>query len=75
MHYEIDWTFGLTELQFFISPVSEIHFRGKDLEIPLVEGVSGRYAALLKTWLKDIMYGREQHPWGVVIDEVGLDAF
>lgn len=43
----------LTSLQFFIAPVSYIHFRGKDLEVPLAS----------------IMYGREQHEWGVVVYE------
>lgn len=49
--------------------MSEIHFRGKDLEIPLSEGGSGKYAALLKMWLKSIMWGKEKHEWGVVVDE------
>ncbi|KAI9811632.1 MAG: hypothetical protein M1827_005381 [Pycnora praestabilis] len=54
---------------FFIAPVSDIHFRGKDLDIPLANGVSGQYAAILKTWLRNIMYGKEKHKWGVVIEE------
>jgi branched-chain amino acid aminotransferase len=33
------------------------------------DGASGEYAALLKKWLKDIMYGVVDHEWGVVIDE------
>jgi branched-chain amino acid aminotransferase len=49
--------------------VAEIHFRGKDLEMPMALGKSGEYAAALKSWLKDIMYGRVQHEWGVEIDE------
>ncbi len=27
----------------------------------------------LKTKLKNIMYGKEQHGWGVVVDEMQLD--
>lgn len=61
-------------MQYFITSVSEIHFRGKDLEIPLSEGGSGKYAALLKMWLRSIMYGKEEHEWGVVVDETPLDA-
>lgn len=59
---------------FFISPVSTIHFRGIDLEIPMKEngGTTGPYSRLLKTWLKDIMYGREEHEWGVVVPERGV---
>lgn len=64
----------LTSLQFFIAPVSSIHFRGKDLEIPMSEGATGKYAAILKTHLTNIMYGREDHEWGVVIKERQLDA-
>ena len=56
--------------QFFIAPVSEIHFRGKDLDIPLADGQSGHYAHLLKSWLKGIMFGKERHEWAVVVDEV-----
>ncbi|MCJ1475291.1 hypothetical protein MMC13_003953 [Lambiella insularis] len=59
---------------FFISPVSEIHFRGKDLEMPMENGDSGKYAGLLKTWLKNIMYGREDHPWGVVVEESSFSS-
>lgn len=33
------------------------------------EGDSGKYAALLKSWLTDIMYGNVQHEWGIVVDE------
>ncbi|KPM34849.1 hypothetical protein AK830_g11718 [Neonectria ditissima] len=55
---------------FFISPVSVIHFGGRDLDIPLQrEGAGATYATLLKGWLKDIMYGVESHEWGVVVDE------
>ena len=55
--------------QAFISPVSEIHYRGTDLPIPLSKGTTGKYADLFKTWLKDIMYGSEEHPWAVIVDE------
>ncbi|MCJ1389227.1 hypothetical protein MMC18_002083 [Xylographa bjoerkii] len=59
---------------FFISPISEIHYRGKDLDIPLENGVSGKYAALIKNWLKNIMYGKEDHPWGVIVEENSFEA-
>jgi len=54
---------------YFVTPVSKIHFRGKDLDIPMARGNSGDYAALIKNWLKGIMYGKEQHAWGVVVPE------
>ncbi|KAK8218607.1 branched-chain-amino-acid aminotransferase-like protein [Phyllosticta capitalensis] len=54
---------------FFIAPISLIHFRSRDIEIPLAAGDSGKYAKTIKTWLKNIMYGKESHEWGVVIQE------
>lgn len=53
---------------FFIAPVGLIHFRGKDLEIPLAEGETGTYAKIVKSWLMGIMYGKEEHEWGVVVE-------
>ena len=44
------------------------------MNVPLEDGVTGKYAASLKKWLKDIMYGNEQHPWGVVVEETGVGA-
>lgn len=53
---------------FFVCPVSLIHHRGKDVKIPMGKaGEMGEYTAKVKGWMKDIMYGGEDHPWGVVI--------
>ncbi|KAF2461349.1 aminotransferase [Lineolata rhizophorae] len=57
---------------FFIAPVGEIHFRGTDIEVPLAEGNSGSYAKNIKDWLKDIMWGRVEHEWGVVVPDEGV---
>ncbi|KAK5110734.1 hypothetical protein LTR62_005611 [Meristemomyces frigidus] len=54
---------------FFIASVGLIHFRGKDLVVPTMEGESGIYTRVIKEWLVDIMYGREEHEWGVVVGE------
>ena len=54
---------------FFIAPVSHIHFRGKDLQLPLEEGETGIYTRIIKQWLVNIMYGNEGHEWGIVVDE------
>ena len=54
---------------FFIAPVSDIHFRGKDIELPLAHGEEPKYAMSIKRWLKGIMFGNVQHEWGVVVDE------
>ena len=40
----------------------------------MYEGVTGKYAAILKTYLTDIMCGKEDHEWGVVVSERQLDA-
>ena len=59
----------LIRFRYFITPVSAISFRDEEIDIPMGDSTSGYYAALLKKWLKDIMYGNVQHEWGAVIDE------
>ncbi|PNY29539.1 Branched-chain-amino-acid aminotransferase [Tolypocladium capitatum] len=55
---------------YFICPVSQIHHRGQDIDIPMgPEGKAGEVTSKIKGVIGDIMYGREQHPWGVVIPE------
>ena len=57
--------------QYFICPVSTIHHRGRDLDIPMgMEGKGGEYTLMLKQWLKDIMFGVEEHEWAVVVPEI-----
>jgi branched-chain amino acid aminotransferase len=46
-----------------------ISYDGKDFAVPVSRGNSGDYAALIRSWLTNIMYGKEDHPWGVVIKE------
>jgi branched-chain amino acid aminotransferase len=56
---------------FFVAPVGLIHYKNEDVEVPMGgEGESGDYAKVLKGWLAGIMYGKEGHEWGVVVDEV-----
>lgn len=57
------------QLQFFVVPVSKIHFRGIDIDVPMARGNIGDYTAMLKTCLKNIMYGKEDHPWAVIVEE------
>ncbi|KAE8444991.1 hypothetical protein EG329_013997 [Mollisiaceae sp. DMI_Dod_QoI] len=54
---------------YFIMPVSAINFKDEEIEIPMGDGSTGHYTALMKKWLKDIMYGNVNHEWGVIIDE------
>jgi branched-chain amino acid aminotransferase len=58
---------------FFIAPIADIHFRGVDIELPLARGEPAKYAMTIKGWLKDIMYGREQHEWAHVIKEEAFE--
>lgn len=55
--------------QFFVAPVAIVSYKDEDLQIPMVRGDSGEYAALIKSWLVNIMYGKEEHEWGVVVEE------
>lgn len=57
---------------FFIAPCADIHFRGVDLTLPLAKGVEAEFAMGVKAQLKDIMYGRVQSEWGVVVEEENL---
>ena len=54
---------------FFIAPVSKIGYRDSDIDVPLQDKGSGRYAKAFETWLTDIMYGREVNQWGRVVQE------
>ncbi|KAI1463954.1 branched-chain amino acid aminotransferase II [Daldinia caldariorum] len=55
---------------FFVCPVSLIHHRGQDIQIPMGKtGEGGPCTLKLKSWLKDIMYGNVDHPWGIVVQE------
>ncbi|KAF6817408.1 branched-chain amino acid aminotransferase [Colletotrichum plurivorum] len=55
---------------FFVCPISLIHHRGTDVQIGMGgAGEGGDYTLRIKQWMKDIMYGGEQHEWGVVVQE------
>jgi branched-chain amino acid aminotransferase len=57
---------------WFVAPISQIHFRGEDIEVPMVKGQVGAYADVIRNWLKGIMWGSEGmegHEWGYVVDE------
>ncbi|KAK5992113.1 Branched-chain-amino-acid aminotransferase [Cladobotryum mycophilum] len=55
---------------YFVCPVSQIHHRGKDVNIPMgPENTPAEYTSKIKGWMADIIYGRESHEWGFVIPE------
>ncbi|KAM0256592.1 hypothetical protein ACHAQJ_004879 [Trichoderma viride] len=55
---------------YFVCPISAIHHRGKDINIPMgPENAPNVITSKIKTWIGDIMYGNVSHEWGVVIPE------
>ncbi|KAF2677193.1 branched-chain-amino-acid aminotransferas-like protein [Lentithecium fluviatile CBS 122367] len=57
---------------WFVAPIAHIHYRGRDIKVPVGDGETGAYTKVLKSWLKGIMWGMEGfegHEWGHVIDE------
>lgn len=57
---------------WFVAPISQIHFRGNDITVPMAKGSAGAYTTVVKEWLKGIMWGSdgmESHKWGYVVDE------
>jgi branched-chain amino acid aminotransferase len=57
---------------WFVAPIAHIHYRGRNIEIPMGDGETGAYTKLLKGWLVGIMWGQEGfegHEWGHVVDE------
>ncbi|KAF3922161.1 hypothetical protein ABW21_db0202862 [Orbilia brochopaga] len=61
---------------FFLAPINGIQYKDKDMEVPMPATLkdgskAGKYGGVIKTWLKEIMYGVVDHPWGVVINERG----
>ncbi|KAI0443743.1 branched-chain-amino-acid aminotransferase [Xylaria telfairii] len=55
---------------YFVTPISHIHHRGSDIQIPAGKAGEGAPITLrIKNWLIDIKYGREDHPWGIVVPE------
>ena len=37
------------------------------MNISMGQGEGGAYTLKLKGWMKDIMYGNEQHQWGIEV--------
>lgn len=51
-----------------VSPVESIHFKGRDLSIPICkETQAGKLTRRLAKSIMDIQYGKVEHPWSVVI--------
>lgn len=57
---------------FFVAPVGLIEWKGEQIKVPMEQGTTGKYAALFRGWLEDIMYGRTQHEWGLVVPEENI---
>ena len=57
---------------FFVCGVSEIEWKGESIRMPVGSDGSGDYSRLIKGWLKGIMYGKERHEWGYIVEEEGV---
>ncbi|CAG8212304.1 unnamed protein product [Penicillium salamii] len=63
-----------TGTAWFITPISQIHHRGQDINIPTgPDGGPAEITGKIKAWLGDMMYGRAQHGWITVIPEESLE--
>ncbi|KAA8900651.1 aminotransferase [Sphaerosporella brunnea] len=58
---------------FFVAPVTRIHFRGKDI-VPTKTDGEETYTNTIKQWLAQIMYGKVEHEWAVVVEEKGFKS-
>ncbi|CRK27067.1 hypothetical protein BN1708_004289 [Verticillium longisporum] len=54
---------------YFVCPISLIHHRGKDINIGMGSGEGGELTLKLKGYMRDIMYGGEEHEWAVTVQE------
>ncbi|KAH7325706.1 branched-chain amino acid aminotransferase [Stachybotrys elegans] len=55
---------------YFICPISQVHHRGRDINIPMgPDGQPGKITSTIKGWMGDIMYGRTEHEWAILINE------
>ncbi|KAJ4269005.1 hypothetical protein NW762_003077 [Fusarium torreyae] len=54
---------------FFIKDVSTIRVGDRNIDLPKAQQHATRFGPMIKDWLKDIMFGTEDHVWGVIIDE------
>lgn len=50
--------------------MSQINHRGTNIDISMgPDGSMGEVTSKIKGWVGDIMYGRSEHEWGIVIPE------
>jgi len=59
---------------FFVCGVSEIEWKGESVRMAVGCDGCGDYSRLIKGWLKGIMYGKERHEWGYIVEEEGIPA-
>ncbi|KAF4956248.1 hypothetical protein FSARC_11647 [Fusarium sarcochroum] len=72
---EAAWSEGLlleafvSGTAFFIKDVSTIRVGDHNIDLPETQQNTTRFGPMIKGWLKDIMFGIEDHEWGVVVYE------
>lgn len=55
-------------MQYFITPVTVIRNNDVDISTLGSSGEPAGYAAQIKSWLEDIMYGKVEHEWSYVVE-------
>ena len=53
--------------------MSTIRVGDRNLDLPQKQQGAAEFGPLIKGWLKDIMFGADDHEWGVVVDEEGVN--
>ncbi|KAF5687000.1 branched-chain amino acid aminotransferase [Fusarium denticulatum] len=71
---EAAWRNGLLQeafvsgTAFFIKNVSTIRVGDFNIDLPQKQDDGSAFGPRIKSWLKDIMFGGEDHEWGVVVE-------
>ncbi|KLO97444.1 Uncharacterized protein LW93_3422 [Fusarium fujikuroi] len=53
---------------FFMKNVSTIRVGDFNIDLPQKQDDGSAFGPRIKSWLKDIMFGAEDHEWGVIVD-------
>lgn len=58
--------------QFFVAPVRVIRYNNVDLEIGSLDengSINAPYGLMIREWMRQIMYGEEDHEWASLVEE------
>jgi len=54
---------------YFITSITNIQYKDTDINFPPIPEGKTSYSTTIRSWLSNIMYGPEDHAWGVVVEE------